>query len=92
MTIDEQSATINVYNLLKPIAKKLERFDVKSCNGQISDEAYDRFTDSLMVYANDYASQIGLIAYHQSDPRGCSLYLIDKSMDDSTYNRGIAII
>ena len=92
MTIEEQSATINVYNRLKPIAKKLSNLDIKSCNGDITDEKYDLQADKLMTQADGLAEQIDLIAYHQSDPRGCSLYLIDSTMDDSTYNRGIAII
>lgn len=36
-------------------------------------------------------SRLGLHFYHQSDPRGCALYISCEPMDGSNYNRGIAV-
>lgn len=33
----------------------------------------------------------GLHFYHQSDPRGCTLYINTEPMPDFNYNRGVAI-
>jgi len=92
MTIDKTQLTINVYNRLKPISRKISALDCKSCNGEISEQDYDIKIDKLLAQAKELASDLGLKVYHQSDPRGCSLYLVDKTMNDGNYNRGVAII
>lgn len=35
-------------------------------------------------------AQLGLHYWHQTDPRGCSLYVSRETLTDSTYNRGIS--
>lgn len=98
MTINEikRANQINMYLIkpLKNIEKRLNRLDVASCNGEIEEEEYLKKS----IYLEDKASQIlasfednDLLIYHQSDPRGASLYIIDETMDKSNYTNGIAI-
>jgi hypothetical protein len=46
---------------------------------------------SLLADAQEIAGHYGLRAYHQTDPRGCALYLLDPGTDDNDYNRGHAV-
>jgi len=74
---------------LKTIEKKLNRLGVKSCNIglTIQDETREA---KLLNLASEIADRIGLMAYHQSDPRGCSLY-IGYDLNDVNYTNGIAV-
>lgn len=36
--------------------------------------------------------EIGAHFYHQTDPRGCALYVAAEPLTDSNYNRGIACV
>ena len=80
------------YNLnwLKKISHSLSRLDTNACNYGLTPKQEKR-VERLEKKAEVLAKELGLSAYHQGDPRGCSLYLIDKTMDNTTYNRGIAI-
>lgn len=42
--------------------------------------------------AEESAAMLGLKVYHQTDPRGWPIYLIDETMNDSTYSSGIGIL
>jgi hypothetical protein len=46
---------------------------------------------NLLMDAQEIAVFYGLRAYHQTDPRGCSLYLLDPKTDDNNYNSGHAV-
>lgn len=79
---------------LQPISRKLNAIDCRGCNGYHDECQEKRDITSkvrLIQRAQTLAKGIDLRFYHQSDPRGCSVYLIDETMDDSTYSRGIAI-
>ena len=93
MTLIEMRQVTYVYERLKPVARQLHRLDERACNGTSESLAKrdEKREINLMKSAADLAGQIGLTPYHQSDPRGCSLYVIDKTMDDSNYHNGIAI-
>lgn len=88
--IQDLAYFVQVYEDLKKISKSLHTLDENHCNYGLTSRQETRIT-SLEKKAEDLAQRIGLHAYHQSDPRGCSLYLIDDTMNDSTYNYGIAI-
>jgi hypothetical protein len=55
----------------------------------------DREKGALKRLATIMANYPNLIAYHQGDPRGCSLYLCDRATTpqpiDSYYSRGLAL-
>lgn len=98
MTINEikRANQINIYLIkpLKNIEKRLNRLDVQNCNGEISEDDYIKRS----IYLEDKANQIlasfeanDLMIYHQSDPRGCSLYIIDSTMDKTNYTNGVAV-
>lgn len=36
--------------------------------------------------------ELGAHYYHQTDPRGCALYVSKEPLTDSDYNRGVAIV
>jgi hypothetical protein len=92
------SLSINVYKRLIPVASQLHRIAERKCNGY-ADTDWGRKQEqrdirkeaNLLNKAISLADEVGLYAYHQTDPRGVSLYLIDNSMNDTNYNNGVAI-
>lgn len=82
---------ISAYKHLKPIERKLHRLSEDYCNGIIDTQEYDTKCAKLLKEAQVAANWTGLKIYHQTDPRGCALYLIDDSMGETTYSNGIAI-
>lgn len=89
---------INVYKRLLPVSRQLNIIGVRQCNGY-SDTDWGRKQEqrdetkvsNLLNKAISLADELGLQAYHQTDPRGVSLYLITNEMDSSNYSNGIAI-
>ena len=76
---------------LRKISKSLHKLDEKACNEGLSTRSEARGT-ALEKEAQEIAGIYGLIAYHQDDPRGCSLFLITKEIQDSRqYTDGIAV-
>lgn len=76
------------YKKLLPISRWLNKLDVDYCNTGKRDEV--KF-EALLEEAEKICESIGLKAFHQADPRGCSLYVIDNTMNDSNYTNGIAV-
>ena len=78
------------------IARRLHALDEHDCNGyrtQRASTAAGNRTCKLMSAAHTIAQKYGLIAYHQSDPRGCPLYLVTKEdADTQLYTNGTAIV
>lgn len=76
------------------ISGKLHRLAEAQCNYGLKprQESAER---RLEKAASEIAAYYGMRAYHQGDPRGCSLYLIPaehpESEDASSYNRGHAV-
>lgn len=96
--LNQASLVINVYKRLLPVARQLNIIGVRQCNGYADtdwgrkQEARDsRKEANLLNKAISLADEIGLQAYHQTDPRGVSLYLVTNEMDSSNYSNGIAI-
>jgi hypothetical protein len=87
-----------VLESLAPISRRLNAIDCRSCNGY-ADTDWGRAQEKrdngkevrLEKEGRELAQSIGLKFYHQTDPRGCSVYLIDSTMNDSNYSSGIAI-
>jgi len=75
---------------LQPVAKSLHHLDEVSCNYGLSKRQETGMTN-LMKKAKEIAGVwFGLQAYHQSDPRGASLY-IGLDLNASNYTNGICI-
>jgi hypothetical protein len=79
---------------LQAISRTLHALDEHSCNGYYSEraeKAAETRESNLEKRAESIAQKYNLHAYHQSDPRGWSLYLITPEMNDSNYSRGVAV-
>ena len=74
---------------LQSISRCLHRLDEAYCMRELSDREWKR-RNKLEKQAEEIANKYGLRAYHQSDPRGWSLYLIKPDMLPD-YTQGIAV-
>lgn len=86
--------TKNQYNYLRRFANELSQIDEDSCNGVIEQDNYEICESSAMERLSEYIYKIKktyLYAYHQTDPRGASLYLSAEPMNSATYTNGVAI-
>ena len=96
--LNNTSLVINVYKRLLPVARQLHAIGERQCNGYTDtdwgrkQEARDiKKEANLLNKAISLADAIGLQVYHQTDPRGVSLYLITNEMNSSNYSNGIAV-
>lgn len=89
-TLEVLEYHFNCYKELKRISHSLSRLDVNACNYGLTPRQEKR-VEKLEKRAEEIAKSIGLKSYHQGDPRGLSLYIIAKDMNNTNYNRGIAI-
>ena len=64
----------DVLSELIRIGKRLHSLDEKSCNGE-SGTFDERKEENLLIKANKILEEYHFRAYHQSDPRGWSLYI-----------------
>ncbi len=75
------------YNRLRQYQNKMHQLDENNCNGDITEEEYTR--EINLVYGNieNYLLKInkGLSFFHQSDPRGVSLYIDTKTIQRNNY-------
>lgn len=79
------------YNFLVSKARKLHALDEANCNGTIDETEYtikrDRAIQSVL------SVHPKLFAYHQSDPRGASLYVGTVKLTQDNYNNyGICVL
>lgn len=96
MNITEKEMSLNSLRMfanqmpeLHKISRALHKNDENDCNFACSPRR-DRKEARLMKRADEIANLFDLVAYHQSDQRGCALYLIKKG--ETEYTNGIAII
>ena len=96
--LDNISLCINVYKKLLPVSRQLHNISERKCNGYADtdwgrkqEQRDERKKSNLINKAISLALEVDLYIYYQTDPRGCSLYLIDNKMDSTNYNNGIAI-
>jgi len=97
LKLNEVEKIIKVYRELQKISRSLRKLDVKACNYGLSQRDEKR-QERLESQAEKLAQEIDLKIYHQTDPRGCSLYFIDDNckyklhdIEYINYPRGIAI-
>jgi hypothetical protein len=85
------------YKLLLHLAKRLSTIDTHRCNGtryndENGDESYLRAKQAVYAKLDEILLPHGMDYYHQSDPRGTSLYISnERSLNSSNYNNGLAI-
>ncbi len=79
---------------LNKIAKTVRKINENACNYEISKGSETR-RENLENKAGEIAKEFGLMVHCQRDPRGASLYLVDKSCfrngDCANYTNGIAL-
>jgi len=77
------------YPRILKIAKSLHRLDEKNCNVGLTSRDEARQV-GLEKEAEEVSNLFGLISYHQTDPRGGTLYFIEKGQEEN-YHNGILI-
>lgn len=76
---------------LQKISRSLHKLDENACNYGLTKRQETR-QKNLLQEAQTLAQKLGLHTYHQGDPRGCSLYLVEDTKDiDQYYTNGIAL-
>ena len=84
----------HLYVELRKVSRALSNIDIALCNGWIDDEQhtkkgtrlFNKIEKIVSVWLNDWEYQGTLYHYHQSDPRGCSLYVDIKPINRDSYN------
>lgn len=76
---------------LKSISKSLNNIGVADCNYGDNPRRTKR-EERLVERAKLLAGELGFSIYYQTDPRGCSLYLITEDMRGHNYNSGMALV
>ena len=90
MNINEARQFVYVTGELKKLSHQLNNLYTQNCNVGLTDRQNKR-QDRLQNRAAELAAQIGFACYHQTDPRGASIYLIDDTMGNSNYSDGVVI-
>ena len=89
-----------VLSRLLTIERSLQRMGERRCNEPMSEEEEARLSkreERLEVDAAQLAGSLGASFYHQSDPRGCQVYLLfpgdlrDGQKAESYYTNGVAV-
>lgn len=84
--------TRNGYNMFRRLAERLHQIYEDNCNGEYQEERdYFAVVIPLQDKIDSKANKMGLHTYHQTDPRGASLYLSKEMLTPENYNRGSAI-
>jgi hypothetical protein len=58
--------------------------------GKISHYAIPDRERGAMRRVSALCARLGIYHYHQTDPRGCALYISAEPIDQSTYDRGVS--
>lgn len=93
-TIQELNRFIFRFRELQKISRQLHKLSENSCNYGLTDKQEKR-ENKLIKKADDIAKEFNLRSYHQGDPRGCSLYLIEEveflKGSSCDYTNGLAV-
>jgi hypothetical protein len=80
------------YIQLLKLSKKLSKLDIDSCNGDITEDIYNDSVCKITIKINKICDTLSLFWYHQTDPRGVSLYISKVLLTSDNYNTtGVAI-
>jgi len=93
LTTNELYQVVDVHKKLVKLSNRLNRLDTQECNGELKQGEWERKTEKIENDAENLAKILDFKIYHQTDPRGCSLYLINKSetKPDLNYTSGFAV-
>ena len=83
MDLNEASVWIRTYKILSKIEKRVHHLDVQYCNAELTKNQETRLKN-LIIRAQIIAKYVDMEIYHQSDPRGCGLYLVPKGFNCET--------
>ena len=89
-SLRELGRTLYVIDQLRRISTQIHRLDETACNYQLVTRQ-ERRLENLLTKAEALAQELGYHIYHQGDPRGCALYLVENNADTSNYTDGVAL-
>ena len=101
----QKGISLNDAELLQRISRSLHRLDENLCNGyqdykgnwdEAAEKRAEKREERLEKQGKEIAEKYGLIFYHQSDPRGWSVYLVkpeqlNEYSIDAVYSQGIGV-
>jgi len=96
VAIDEDTGfspvTVSAIDALDRAQKRLHALDERRCNGTEDEARYERLCDRCMKRVALLVDSWGCKPYHQTDPRGCALYLaFGDKRTDGDYTIKVAI-
>lgn len=82
------------YLTVRNLARRLSSVDTSRCNGTRyqDDRFYEAAINKIYDSLNYMLRTHGIQWYHQSDPRGASLYLSLDPLTDISYSHGLALV
>ncbi len=82
----------DLYRHVLHLAKRLSTIGVQYCNGTRDEQSYTRALESVNNKLAELLTPHKIYWYHQSDPRGASLYLSNEyKLTRENYNNGLVI-
>jgi len=91
-TLRDLKYAVDIIDELKKIGNSLCKLDVADCNCGLTPRQEKR-RENLECKAKKLAAKLGLYIYHQPDPRGATLYLLEnENKADNYYFEGYPII
>jgi hypothetical protein len=96
MTDNDLALLDDAMKQLRNIAARLRKRYEANCNGILPEDELDyngndMKADKLQLQADAIAHNVGLYTYHQTDPRGCSLYVSFAPIPDNAYDCAVAL-
>ena len=89
--LDEAKMFVFWWERLQRAQRIIHKLDEAACNTELTKRQETRKANVLKM-AKDEASAMGFELYHQSDPRGCALWLVTPELDNaSRYSEGLAV-
>jgi hypothetical protein len=92
MDLQELRRARYVFERLNKIARTVRKINENDCNYQIS-KGQETRRNNLEAKAEELVKDLNVDwrIYCQRDPRGCSLYILDSTIDDNNYSDGVCL-
>jgi len=93
-TCNELNISVNQYNWFRRLANKLQLKYIRSCNGYTQPFFEKQDEEREVIWCHQIgkkAEALKLFVYHQTDPRGASLYLAKYRINDENYHNAHCI-
>jgi hypothetical protein len=95
MNLNDAKRMMATMTEINRLARSIHRCDEINCN-RTTTPREDARRDRALARIEELAQPYGWRVYHQSDPRGASVYLVERSWDaemvSSRYNEGLACV